>query len=154
MRTPMIVLLLAAMAGTAAQPVAAAEQCLSPAQLHEVTRMASVMGIGAAVRRCRQCLGANQYAQTLEQYDAAGLMREFAAAQTTLQAAEPRTAEYADAIVRQHARTYAEQLSGHCDVCRKTADLVKSLSAADVRDKFYAAEGASLAASSDVKLCP
>ena len=151
MRTPMIVLLLATIAG--ATQAAAAEQCLSPAQLHEVTRMASVMGIGAAVRRCGQCLGADLYAQTLSNMTPPGYARVCGSA-SGASAAEPRTAEYADSIVRQHARTYAETLSGHCDVCRKTADLVKSLSATDARDKFYAAEGASLAASSDVKLCP
>ena len=154
MRGSAIVLLLGTIAGVAARSAAAADECLSPAQLHDATRMASVMGIGAALRRCGQCLGADQYAQTLEQYDAAGLMRDFATARTTLQSAEPRTAEYADSIVRQHARTHAETLSGNCDACRKTADLVKSLSSAAARDKFYADEGAGLASSSAVKLCP
>lgn len=154
MRTSTIVLLLCTIAGVAAQSAGAADECLSQAQLHDVTRMASVMGIGAALRRCGQCLGADQYAQTLEQYDAAGLMRDFAVARVTLQSAEPHTAEYADTIVRQHARTYAETLSGNCDACRKTADLVKSLSSAAARDTFYADEGAGLASSSDVKRCP
>jgi hypothetical protein len=154
MRASTIVVLLCTIAGVAAQPAGAADGCLSPAQLHDVTRMASVMGIGAALRRCGQCLGADQYAQTLEQYDAARLMRDFAAARVTLQSAEPHTAEYADTIVRQHARTYAETLSGNCDACRKTADLVKSLSSPEARDKFYADEGAALASSPDVKSCP
>jgi hypothetical protein len=90
----------------------------------------------------------------LEQYDAAGLMRDFATARVTLQSAEPHTVEYADSIVRQHARTHAETLSGNCDACRKTAALVKNLSSAAARDEFYADEGAGLATSSDVKLCP
>ena len=154
MRTSITVLLLGTIAGVAAQSAGAADECLSPVQLHDVTRMASVMGIGAALRRCGPCLGADQYAQTLEQYDDAGLMRDFSAARVTLQSAERHTAEYADSIVRQHARTYAETLSGNCDACRKTADLVKSLSSAAARDTFYADEGAGLASSSDVKRCP
>jgi len=153
MRTSTIVLLLGTIAGVAARPAGAADECLPRAQLHDVTRMATVMGIGAALRRCGQCLGADQYAQTLEQYDAAGLMRDFAAARVTLQAADRPTAEYGDSIVRQHARTYAETLSGNCDACRKTADLVKSLSTAAARDKFYADEGAGLATSSEIMLC-
>ena len=154
MRASAIALLMGLIAGVATQSPAAADECLSGVQLHDVTRMASVMGIGAALRRCGQCLGADQYAQTLEQYDAAGLMRDFAAARVTLQSAERHTAEYADSIVRQHARTYAETLSSNCDACRKTADLVMSLSSADARGKFYADESAGLASSSDVKLCP
>ena len=156
MRASVVVLLVGLVAGVAgfAGPSAAADECLSRAQLHDVTRMASVMGIGAAVRRCGHCFGADKYAQTLEQYDAAGLMRDFSAAQVTLAGAEPHSAQYGDSIVREHARTYAETLSGNCDACRKTADLVKSLSSAEARDKFYEHEGAGLASSSDVKLCP
>jgi hypothetical protein len=156
MRVSVVVQLVGVLAAVAcfASPSAAADECLSRAQLHDVTRMASVMGIGAAVRRCGHCLGADQYAQTLEQYDAAGLMRDFSAAQVTLAGAEPHSAEYGDSIVRQHARTYAETLSNNCDACRKTADLVKSLSSAEARDKFYEHEGAGLASSADVKLCP
>jgi hypothetical protein len=152
----LVIVLVGAVAGVAgfAGPSAAADECLSPAQLHDVARLASVMGIGAAVRRCGHCLGADEYAQTLERYDAAGLMRDFSAAQATLAGAEPHSAEYGDTIVRQHARTYAEALSNNCDACRKTADLVKSLSSADARDKFYEHEGAGLASSADVKLCP
>jgi hypothetical protein len=156
MRISVVVLLAGAFACEAgfANPSAAAEECLSRPQLHDVTRMASVMGIGAAVRRCGHCLGADHYAQTLEQYDAAGLMRDFSAAQVALAGAQPHSAEYGDNIVRQHARTYAEALSNNCDACGKTADLVKSLSSAEARDKFYEHEGAGLASSADVKLCP
>jgi hypothetical protein len=156
MRISVVVLLVGVIAGVGGftNALAAADECLSRDQLHDATRMAAVMGIGAAVRRCGHCLGADQYAQTLEQYDAAGLMRDFSAAQVTLAGAEPRSAEYGDTIVRQHARTYAETLSNNCDACRKTADLVKSLSSAEAREKFYEHEGAGLASSSDVKLCP
>ena len=106
MRTSVIVLLVAVIAAVAGltNPSAAADECLSRAQLHDVTRMASVMGIGAAVRRCGHCLGADEYARTLEQYDAAGLMRDFSAAQVTLAGAEPRSAEYGD-IDRAPTRT-------------------------------------------------
>ena len=156
MRISVVVLLVDVLAAAAgfASPSVAADECLSPSQLHDVTRMASVMGIGAAVRRCGHCLGADDYARTLEQYDAAGLMRDFSAAQVALAGAEPHSAVYGDTIVRQHARTYAETLSNNCDACRKTADLVKSLSSPEARDRFYEREGADLASSSDVKLCP
>ena len=64
MRASVVVLLVGLVAGVAgfAGPSAAADECLSRAQLHDVTRMASVMGIGAAVRRCGHCLGADTYA--------------------------------------------------------------------------------------------
>jgi hypothetical protein len=155
MKLSVVFLCVAVVGGSGfANPSSAAEACLSPARLHEAARMAAVMGIGAGLRRCGQCLGPDQYSQTLDEYDSAGLMREFSTAQVTLKGADRNTAEYVDTIVRQHARIYAETLSGDCEACRQTAHLVQGLSSAEARDKFYEREAGSLAGAPDVKICP
>jgi hypothetical protein len=130
----------------------AADQCLTASELSEYGCMASVMGLGAALRKCAACLGPDRYARTLQHYDAAGLMRDFWRAQASVKGREK--IEYVDTIVRQSARQYSETLSGTCEACNRAAEVLDGLSSEPSRRTYYAAQGNELGRSAGVSACP
>lgn len=132
---------------------AASSQCLSPAELSNVGRMATVMAIGAAVRHCSRCLGPERYSQIVKTYQADGLMDDFWVAQKAVEHAQDKFA-YIDELVRSSARNYSATLSADCDACQKTASMLKRLSSASQRDDFYRSETDAIAKNAKVKACP
>ena len=74
MRIPLLRLLTAITLGVGSTAGAAADQCLSKAELMDVARMGTVMGLGGALKRCGNCLG-DRYQKTVESYETSGLHR-------------------------------------------------------------------------------
>jgi hypothetical protein len=152
MRSPLIMVCVWSAAVVAGEGrAAAAEQCLSAADLGNVGRMASVMAMGVAVQRCSQCLGPESYPQTVRTYEAARLMDDFWKAKDAL---DGETLARLDAVVRDSARNFAATLSGNCDACRKMENILRGLSTAGARDKFYGTETDVIAKAPGVKTCP
>jgi hypothetical protein len=135
--------------------VAATDQCLSPGELSNVGRMASVMAMGAAVRRCSRCLGPDRYRQITKTYESEGLMDDFWQAQKAIAEEQDRDKfDYVDQLVRDSAREYSATLSADCDACQKTAALLKRLASESERAAFYRTEAATLAQDRKVRSCP
>lgn len=140
------------MAATLAHPaLAASDQCLSKPELNNVARMASVMGIGAALQRCGACLG-ERYRQALDHYEASHLLQDFRTAEVEFRG--KGTFDYADGLVRQAARNYAYDLSADCSACTRMADTVDSLTSPEARSKFYGAEAERLGKLPTLTSCP
>lgn len=134
-----------------AQDAPAANQCLSKPEMLDVARMASVMGIGAALQRCGACLG-ERYKKTVDRYEASHLLEDFRFAEAALR--DKTKFDYADDLVRQAARNFAYDLSGDCKACMKAADTIDGLSSPDARTRFYEAEADRLAKLPEARSCP
>ena len=128
--------------------VASAETCLSAAEIGVAGQLTTVMATGVALRRCQQCLGPEKYAQAVDRYEAAGLMRDFRKAQDAIALRERY--EMVDGIVRQSARDYSETLSTGCDACNAMAASLEGLTSPQAKAKFYEGRIQALA----VKQCP
>lgn len=143
--------LAAAVMAFAAHGASAANQCLSKPEMMDVARMASVMGIGAALQRCGACL-AERYKPTLDRYEASHLLQDFRVAEAALRG--NAKADYADEIVRQAARNLAYDLSGTCTACMKAADTIDGLSTADGRTRLYETQTEKVAKLPEARSCP
>jgi hypothetical protein len=64
-------------AGGFVEAAMAQETCLSAAEISTAGLLTTVMATGVALRRCQPCLGSERYAQAVDRYEAAGLMRDF-----------------------------------------------------------------------------
>lgn len=133
---------------------AASDQCLSAAELRSVSRMASAMAVGAAVRRCGRCLGREKYAQVVQAFDDSELVLEFRRAQKAVEETSERsTIAYIDGLVRDSARRFADTLSVDCTACERTADTIKGLLSAGARAAFYKREAAAVAGAPQTEVC-
>ena len=128
----------------------AQETCLSTAEISVAGQLTTVMATGAALRRCQQCLGPEKYAQAVDHYESAGLMRDFRKAQDAITPRERY--ELVDGIVREAARDYADTLSTNCDACSAMAASLQGLTSPQAVAKFY--EGRTQALAQVVKQCP
>jgi hypothetical protein len=128
----------------------APETCLSAAEIGVAGQLTTVMATGVALRRCQQCLGPEKYAQAVDRYEAAGLMRDFRKAQDSI----ALRARYVlvDGIVRQAARDYSETLSAGCNACKGMAASLEGLTSSQARTNFY--EGPTRTLAQAVKRCP
>jgi len=138
------------LAGALARAENAPEICLSPAETSVAGQLTTVMATGAALRRCQQCLGPEKYAQAVDHYEAAGLMRDFRKAQDSIAVRERYV--LVDGIVRQAARDYSETLSADCDACNGMAASLEGLTSSQARTNFY--EGPTRTLAQAVKQCP
>jgi hypothetical protein len=138
--------------GVGGAPAIAADQCLSQAELMDVARMGSVMGLGAALKRCGNCLG-DRYQNTVDSYEASGILVEFRRSEAAMQTSRAKF-EYADDLVRVAARKFASDLSADCTACARTADTVGTLTSADARSKLYDAEATKITRMPTYKSCP
>jgi len=152
LRIPLLALLTAIALGVGSTAGAAADQCLSKAELMDVARMGTVMGLGGALKRCGNCLG-DRYQKTVESYETSGMLVEFRRAEAAVQSSRSKF-EYADDLVRVAARKFASDLSADCTACEKTADTVGALVSADARSKLYDAEAAKITQLPAYKRCP
>lgn len=137
-------------AGGFVEAAMAQETCLSAAEISTAGLLTTVMATGVALRRCQPCLGSERYAQAVDRYEAAGLMRDFRQAQGSI--APRERYELVDGIVRRAARDYSETLSKDCDACAAMAAALEGLTSPVAIGKFYA--GRSQALAQTVKLCP
>lgn len=113
--------------------------------------MASVMGIGAALRKCGGCLGP-RYAEVLGHYESNHLLEDFRAAGAAIQ--DKEKSDYADSIMRQAARNVASDLSATCEACQRAADTIDGLSTPEARSKLYEGEVSKLSQLREMKSCP
>ena len=137
------------LAGAIARGENAPEMCLSAAETSVAGLLTTVMATGAALRRCQQCLGPEKYAQAVDHYEAAGLMRDFRKAQDVITSRERY--ELVDGIVREAARDYSEALSKDCDACKTMSAALEGLTSPQATAKFY--EGRTQALAQAVKQC-
>ena len=152
MRLPLLHLLTAIALGMGGTAAAAADQCLSKAELMDVARMGAVMGLGGALKRCGSCLG-DRYQKTVDSYEASGMLVEFRRAEAAVQSSRSKF-EHADDLVRVAARTFASDLSADCTACEQTANIVGTLTSADARSKLYDAEAVKITRMPAYKSCP
>ena len=138
------------LAGAIADAARGQETCLSAAEISAAGQLTTVMATGAALRRCQQCLGPAGYAQAVDRYEAAGLMRDFRQAQDVI--APRERYELVDGIVREAARDYSEALSKDCSACNAMAASLEGLTSPQAAAKFY--EGRRQALAQTVKRCP
>lgn len=133
-----------------AREAAAANQCLSKAEILDVAQMASVMAIGAALQRCGACLGP-RYQMTLDHYEANHLLEDFRIAEAAI--TDNAKSNVADDLVRQAARDYAYDLSADCEACATAADTIDELSTPDARTKLYKGEAKRVAKRPELQGC-
>ncbi len=152
MRLPLLHVLFAIALGATGTVARAEDQCLSKAELMDVARMGSVMGLGGALKRCGNCLG-DRYQKTVDSYEESGMLVEFRRAEVAVQSSRSKF-EYADDLVRVAARKFASDLSADCTACERTADTVGTLASADMRSKLYDAEAAKITQMPAYKSCP
>lgn len=137
-------------AGAIVDAARAQEACLSAAEIGVAGQLMTVMATGVALRRCQQCLGPEKYAQAVDHYEAAGLMRDFRKAQDAISRRERY--ELVDGLVREAARDYSETLSTDCGACNAMAASLEGLTSPQATAKFY--EGRTQALAQAVKQCP
>ena len=138
------------LAGAIVQAASAQETCLSAAEIGVAGQLTTVMATGAALRRCQQCLGSEKYAQAVDHYESAGLMRDFRKAQDAITLRDRY--ELVDGIVRAAARDYSDTLSTDCDACNAMAASLQGLTSPQATAKLYEARTQALAQT--VKQCP
>jgi hypothetical protein len=136
--------------GAIAHAGSAQETCLSPTEIGVAGQLTAVMATGVALRRCQQCLGPEKYAQAVDHYEAAGLMRDFRKAQDAISRRERY--ELVDGLVREAARDYSETLSTDCGACNAMAASLEGLTSPQATAKFY--QGRTQALAQAVKQCP
>lgn len=130
-------ILVALVFALAAHGAMAAGQCLSGEEMADAARMASVMGIGAAVQKCGACLG-ERYATTVQHYEDAELLKDFWVAQAKIKGQS--RIDQVDDLVRSAARNYSAMLSADCEACGRLADSIDALGSRDGRAKLYDSE--------------
>jgi len=138
------------LAGASVYAENAQETCLSPKEIGVAGQLTAVMATGAALRRCQQCLGPEKYAQAVDHYEAAGLMRDFRKAQDSISRRERY--ELVDGLVRAAARDHSETLSADCGACNAMAGSLEGLTSPQATAKFF--EGRKQALAQAVKQCP
>jgi hypothetical protein len=132
-----------------ASPAAAADQCLSEAEIAQANRMSSIMAVGSEIRHCGSCLG-DRYPNAVRAYES-GLLSDFFSAKDTFKGQEK--INYADDLVRAAARKSAETFSKECDACDKLADTVEGATSPQAREQFYAGWKQSFIDNSGAKVC-
>jgi hypothetical protein len=128
-------------------------QCLSAAEIGNVSRMATVMAIGVSVQRCNKCIGPTEYPQVVKSYENAKLDDDFLNAKAALEKNRAKLG-YVDPLVRSSARNLAATMSGDCIRCEKATQTVHGLATESARAAYYKAEADTIAKASAVETCP